>query len=110
MKTSNFISQFKKSIRINSYKVWQTFMVGVALLLGLSPLIVQNPASYWYLPMIGVLLFTHSLTGMNIWKKWLPKATSDQTETEDLEHIEPVMETLFAKQNSAANHSDQKAA
>ena len=108
MKTSNYISQFTHSIKVNFDVVWQTVMAGIALLLGLSPLFLSDPVSYWYVPIVGILLFTHSLTGVTMWRNLLFKMTSN--ENKNLHSGQPVVRSMFAKQNAANDHSDAKAA
>ena len=110
MKTTNYISQFSHSIKVNFDIVWQTVMAGIALLLGLSPLFLPDPVSYWYVPIVGILLFTHSLTGVRVWKNWLLKTTSVNTKTENFRYGKPVMESKFKKRNAANDHSNAKAA
>jgi len=113
MKTSNLNSKNSQSIDVHSATVWQTVTASCALLLPLSPLILNGPVNYWYLPLLGILLFVLALTGVGIWKSCLSKITEQKikaTDTNFNDYIPPVIITQFGKQNAANNQLFKKAA
>lgn len=104
MKSSNFNSHIGQLFNANLDIILQIFTASVGFLFALSPLIMGNPASHWYLPLIGIFLFTYSLTGIHVLKPWLSTLNSQHSETIDtkeLDYVRPVMVTKFGEQNMA---------
>ena len=106
MKTSNFISKFGQSTSHGFDIVLQCLTACFSILLTLSPLVFQNPINYWYLPIIGIMLFTLFLTGINVWSSFRKMKKYPDTLNEDtdfFDHLSPVIFTQFAKQNVSNN-------
>jgi hypothetical protein len=118
MKSNKYISIIGQSIKPD-FKIfgnfWKIMTITTSSLLIFSPLILNTPAIYWYLPLIGILLFTFSMTGIlsiknrfikNVLQRMesLQKIASLQRikskKNEDLEYTAPVIITRFAQQNS----------
>ena len=106
MKPNNFISRINQSIDTHIEYILQILITSIALLFASSPLFLSNPQNNWYLPPIGVLLFTYALCGIHRLKHWLLKITNHYTKnnsTEEYDYIRPIMITNFGKQNIENN-------
>ena len=104
MKSSNFYFLFGHLFSANLESMVKTLLSGIAFLFAISPLILTNPVTYWYLPMTGVFIFLFLLIrnqtldscSLRLFNYLLKDNYSD-----DLDSIKPVFITEFGKQNIA---------
>ena len=106
MKSSNLISYigigqlFNASLNIFIL----TLVANIAFLFALSPLVISDPAGYWYLPLTGILLFAFSLSGIHVLKLYLPmvaRRCSEPNDMKESDYVKPIMITKFGEQNMA---------
>lgn len=98
MSTNNFNSSVDRSAKFDVDFLVKASSIGLSLVLSLSILVSGDPAGFWYMPVVGVLLFAFSLVGLSIETgRWMPARKGCSIE----EGVSAVMITKFGKQNSA---------
>ncbi|MDH5216876.1 MAG: hypothetical protein OEX19_04225 [Gammaproteobacteria bacterium] len=98
MSTNNFNSSVDKSVKFDVDFMIKASSIGLSLVLSLSILVSASPAGFWYMPVVGVLLFAFSLVGLSMdsgrWRSVRKKCSVDRP-------VPAVLITEFGKQNSA---------
>ena len=98
MTSNNFISSVDKSIFFNAGFLVRASSVGLSLVLSLSMLVPDNPVNYWFMPVVGTVLFALSLLGLGA--QGGPGTTSRTDRFVD-KPITAVTVTEFGRHNSA---------
>lgn len=98
MSTNNFNSAVDKSIKFDVDFMIKTSSISLSIVLSLLILVSGNPASLWYMPVVGVILFAFSLLGLSMdrgrWRLAQKERSNDKP-------MSAVMITEFGKHNSA---------